>query len=123
MGVYSVAVVGESFDNRDGSSRQAILRRCRPGDRVSLDREFDNPHDENAVAVVTEHGCIGMIGRGDPWIAERIDNSRYIVACVDSVGVAEASGLLGAVLRVSTDAEVEPEHTLGVRAFFRRLLG
>ena len=118
MGVYSVAVVGESFANADGSSRQAILPRCRVGDRVALEREADNPYDGNAVRVATEHGCIGMVGRGDAWICERLDASRYVVACIQTVGQDPESGLWGAVLRVSTDAEIDPENALYGRNAF-----
>jgi hypothetical protein len=123
MGVYSVAVVGESFANYDGSQRQDVLAKCVPGDRVSLLREPDNPHDCNAVAVVTRHGCIGMIGRGDLWICERLDDSRYIEACIASIGTSPESGLLGATLRVSTDAEVDPVDSLGFMAAVRRFFG
>jgi hypothetical protein len=118
MGVYSVAVVGESFRNSDGSDRQAILPRCRAGDRVTLEHDPDNSHDPNAVKVVTGHGCIGMIGRGDFWIFERLDASRYLAACIQTVGQEPESGLWGAVLRVSTDAEIDPENALHGRNAF-----
>lgn len=106
MGLYSVAVVGVSFDNEDGSRRQDLLAKVREGEPVQLERDYDNLHDVNAVRVMTGQGCIGMIGRGDAWVCERIDADRYVVACIDSVGPAD-NGLLGAVLRVSTDAEID----------------
>jgi hypothetical protein len=110
MSSYPISVVGESFDNADGSSRQDILRRCRAGDPVTLEREPDNPYDPNAVKVVTRHGCIGMIGRQYPWICERIDRGAFIEACIQSVGAGDR-GQIGAVLLVSTDLATPQEAT------------
>ncbi|HEY9721473.1 MAG TPA: HIRAN domain-containing protein [Oscillatoriaceae cyanobacterium] len=44
-------VAGISFENRDGSSRQAYARLVRRGDRLRLRREPENPHDGYALAV------------------------------------------------------------------------
>lgn len=46
-----VRVAGISFDNRDGSSRQAVARLVRKGDRLHLRREKDNAYDPWALAV------------------------------------------------------------------------
>jgi hypothetical protein len=52
-----VHVVGESFKNPDGTSRQALIRtRSRVGATVQLVPEPDNPHDPNAVKVCLETG-------------------------------------------------------------------
>jgi hypothetical protein len=40
-----------TFKNRDGSDRQAIIRKhCWPGMTVDLKREIGNKHDPNAIA-------------------------------------------------------------------------
>lgn len=44
-------VAGVTFENRDGTSRQAFVRRIKPDDELSLCREPGNPFDENAIAV------------------------------------------------------------------------
>ena len=57
-------VVGESFRNEDGSDRQAIIPRCRVGERLTLKHEPDNPHDINAIRVLRHTGeQIGYLGR------------------------------------------------------------
>lgn len=109
MGVYFINVVGESFANNDGSSRQREIARCLAGETVSLEREPDNPYDSNCVKVVSPRGVqIGNIGRGDAWICERIDAGRPIRAHIDSIGTGEA-GWAGVVLRVITETERHPE--------------
>jgi len=106
MGTYSISVVGESFANDDGSSRQAEIRRCKVGEAVSLIRDPDNLHDANCVRVVSTRGAqIGNIGRKDDWICERLDAGRYVEASIEFVGEAER-GKLGVVLSVVTDKGV-----------------
>lgn len=56
-------VVGESFDNEDGTSRQAILARCQEGDYIELRRQPKNKYDKNAIGVFTELGQIGHVSR------------------------------------------------------------
>jgi hypothetical protein len=50
-----------TFQNRDGGARQAILRVCKVGQRVTLRREWGNEHDLNAIMVRTEEGQIGYV--------------------------------------------------------------
>lgn len=60
------SLVGESFDNRDGTSRQTELLVTAPGERAYLRREPDNPHDSNAVLVLSARGVgIGHLSRAD----------------------------------------------------------
>ena len=57
-------VAGESHRNADGSDRQAIIPRCRVGDRLVLEHEPDNPHDVNAIRVLRQNGeQIGYLDR------------------------------------------------------------
>ncbi len=61
---YFCSVAGESFDNDDGSSRQAILRSCRAGDGVTIEHEPHNPYDKYALRVLVDgRGQVGHIPR------------------------------------------------------------
>jgi hypothetical protein len=45
-------VAGVTFDNADGSSRQALIRRyARPGQRLLLRPEVENPAEQNATGI------------------------------------------------------------------------
>ncbi|MCC7316822.1 MAG: hypothetical protein IT419_18675 [Planctomycetes bacterium] len=62
---YHSNVVGVTFRNRDGSSRQEILSRCRPLERVTLEHDETNRHHKNAVGVMRNNGeQIGFLDRG-----------------------------------------------------------
>ena len=50
--IIPTIVVGVTYDNDDGSSRQKIISRCTEGEDLLLEHQPDNPHDPNAVAVV-----------------------------------------------------------------------
>lgn len=52
--VLTVYCEGSFADNDDGSSRQRTLRRMKAGDEVLLQAEPTNPHDKNAVRVLTK---------------------------------------------------------------------
>jgi len=102
MAVYSIGIVGESFDNDDGSSRQEEIGRCRAGEPVDLVREPDNPHDPNCVKVLSLRGVqIGNIGRDHPWIAERLDRGAFLDARIQRV-VTGGRGMKGVVIAVRT---------------------
>lgn len=102
MSEYRAAVVGESFANEDGSSRQNEIGRCSIGETVELIREPDNRFDPMCVKVVSARGVqIGNISRDAGWIAERLDRGSQISASIESIGIG-AKGLLGVVLTVTT---------------------
>lgn len=77
-GAFFQKVVGESFENANGTSRQAILADARIGNRVWLIAEPDNPRDAEAVAVHLDDGSgiISQIGylpresRAKAWLPE-----------------------------------------------------
>jgi hypothetical protein len=75
-------VYGVSFANADGSKRQQIAERCRPGDPLMLVREPDNPHDPWAIAVRTQAGAqLGYIGYHlSRRLAAEMDAHRRITA-------------------------------------------
>lgn len=58
-------VVGVTFDNSDGTSRQALIKKhCRAGMAIELRPEPNNPADPNAVGVWLPAGQIGYIEGG-----------------------------------------------------------
>lgn len=56
-------VVGVTFTNEDGTSRQGIIRELCDHDEITLRREPTNRYDTNAIAVFTEIGQVGYIGK------------------------------------------------------------
>ena len=113
MGSYPIGIVGESFDNDDGSSRQAEIRRCVAGEAVELERDPGNKYDSNCVKVLSSRGVqIGNISRDDGWICERLDKGGFVDARILSVGRSKQDKS-GVVLCVRTieDDEWLPEAT------------
>lgn len=106
---FSLAAVGCSYDNEDGSSRQLELAECRPGDQLRLVRQPDNPHDPLAVAIVTTTSdtCVGYLSRDRAcWIAPKIDRGYEVRAIVERVkGAHLPDATLGLVLRINMDGE------------------
>jgi hypothetical protein len=102
MSSYPIGIVGESFDNDDGTSRQREIARCSVGEPISLERDPLNKYDSNCIKVVSARGIqIGNIGRDDSWICERLDRGAFIDARIMSVAQG-AGGKLGAVICVRT---------------------
>ena len=71
MRSFFTKIVGVSFENTNGSSRQDIITELEglpcP---LTLRREHENPHDENAIAVMDPNGRqIGFLSRN---IAEQM---------------------------------------------------
>ena len=87
---YSNKVVGVSKKNRDGTSRQEIISRCRQWERLCFRPEPENPVDPNAIAVCRSNGeqigylnadlaeivseCIGRGWRYYPFIKMILDD-------------------------------------------------
>lgn len=111
---FSLPAVGTWYDNEDGSSRQADLARCLPGDMVLLTREPENEHDHMAVAIMSTRGIrLGYLAREKAmWIGSKIDRGYDVRAIVERVkGVDLPGSTLGLVVRISMDPEIadEPE--------------
>ena len=110
-------VVGESYMNLDGSSRQNEILCCWPGEPVTLRREPDNPHDEDAVAVDSCRGIqLGYLSRQHaPWIGGKIDNGNHVIAIVERVvGGLPGERFHGIQIRVNCEGE-EPDQPSGTR--------
>lgn len=88
-GIYTVAVVGEGRRNADGTSRQDIIcRSCYPGAPIALEREPNNPADQNAVAVrlFATKEQIGYLSRHNAeWIAPLLDDDMIGRVSVNDV--------------------------------------
>lgn len=114
MGAYPIGIVGESFENEDGSSRQAEIKRCSPGEPVTLERDPQNKYDPNCVRVISVRGIqIGNISREDDWICERLDRGGFVDARVLRVGKG-AKGKFGVVICVRT---AEDDHWVEDEAY------
>jgi len=62
---FHLGVAGESHRNEDGSSRQEILKRVQPGEKIRLVPAPDNPFDHLAVEVRRQNGeQIGYLPAG-----------------------------------------------------------
>lgn len=108
---FSLPACGEYYDNEDGSSRQAELARCEPGDWLQLVREPENPHDPLAVGIFTTRGVrVGYLSRERAgWIGSKIDRGYDVRAIVERVKGAHLAGsALGLVMRLNMEGE-EPE--------------
>jgi hypothetical protein len=107
MTSYPIGIVGESFTNEDGTSRQHEIARCRPGEPVTLERDPQNKHDARCVKVMSARGVqIGNISRDDSWICERLDRGAFLDARIMRVGQA-AKGKSGVVICVRSGEEDE----------------
>lgn len=111
-GATFVEVVGESFENDDGSSRQAIIQRLRAGDAVELRLEPDNRFDRRAIAVHSARGQIGYISRDDRWLFDAVKAGKVGEVIVDSCGP-NAEGVWGVSLEIRRKAPGFMEGFLG----------
>lgn len=99
---YPVEVVGESFSNDDGTSRQKIIKKLAVGNSVSLVHDKDNKHSQTAVAVISSHGQIGFLpseSRVKEMVLEMLSKNITPNAKIISIGTGD-SGLYGVVLDV-----------------------
>lgn len=77
IGERRTKVVGVTFCNDDGSSRQAILSRCHEGDDIAL-RYFEY-HGDSAYAVYSKHGQIGNLSAELAAEMEDYGDDVYVV--------------------------------------------
>lgn len=100
---FRLRLVGERYDNPNGTSRQDELAQCSIGEAVTLQREPDNPVDPGAVAVYSCRGVqLGYVGADRAaWIRGKIDRGYDIEASIEKLmGDGESEMPLGAVLSV-----------------------
>lgn len=98
---FVLAVHGESYVNDDGSSRQAILRRCKSGEAISLIPQPDNPFDNLAVRVCRQNGeQIGFLPAGH-GLTKRIEQGVVGAVLERITGGVRGKPMRGAVLLVT----------------------
>ena len=95
MREFATRVVGVTYSNRgDGSSRQEIIKRLRPGNLLYLIPEPDNPYDPGAIAVWASYrrwfrkhyGQIGYIDRDlNESLGHNFDEGRQVYARVKTI--------------------------------------
>jgi hypothetical protein len=116
--------VGVTFDNPDGTSRQAIIKRfCDAGMDLEIRPEPDNPHDENALGVwVRKGGHFGSRALQIGYVrSELADELRKTLeqGCEVSARILEVTGGgrgknfgVNIELRVETARALLPESSL-----------
>lgn len=105
---FRLPACGEWYDNEDGTSRQAELAKCVPGDPLDLKREPDNPHDPRAVGVYSANGIrVGFLRRDRAvWIGSKIDRGYPVRAIVERIkGAHLPNSTLGLVMRLNMEGE------------------
>ncbi len=87
MRTHTVALVGVSQPNPDGSDRHEIIKRCSRGEPLELRREPENPSNPDAVAVFRTTGQqIGYLSRKNAaWVAEIMDRGAEVAAKVQAI--------------------------------------
>ena len=91
---YRTTIAGVTYPNKDGTERQALLRALKPGQKLTLIREPNNPYDKFAVAIFTLSGLqLGYTHAGDSRLADHMDMGGAVSAKV--VTVTGGPGLLG----------------------------
>ncbi len=106
---FRLGVVGESFRNDDGTSRQTILSVADPLMPVELRAEPENPHDDEAVSVhITGLGQVGYLPR-DHGLFEDV-NAGFVDARIASItgGTADKPSR-GIVLEIRILGEAAPQ--------------
>lgn len=97
----SLAVVGASHANADGSNRRFEILLCSPGEPVELRREPRNKADPHAIAVFSSRGVqIGYVtAERAPWTGNKM------AAGADVRAVFQCATHFGALIRVNLEGE------------------
>ena len=88
----SLAVVGISYPNPDGSNRRFEIATLRPGDPIELRREPRNRHDPFAIGVWSERNIrLGYLSaERAPWIGAKLLDGLEVRAVFQEVSSAIA---------------------------------
>jgi len=105
---YFVSVAGVSYDNDDGSSRQTIISRCKPGEALMLNREPNNRFDSGAIRVTRRNGQqIGYVPahiahNGDSGgLAHEIDAGVTFRCRIAEINGGGAGLVLGVIIEIT----------------------
>ena len=84
----SLKVVGVTFPNTDGTSRQETISKISLSSDVQLIREPNNEYDPNAIAVFIDNFQVGFLAGEDAQnIAVLMDSGVTFEAVVEQLGV------------------------------------
>jgi hypothetical protein len=129
---YSIGLAGESFRNKDGTSRQSEIKKCHAGERVTLVRDRDNKYDSNAILCVSSRGIgLGMV-KGDhtTWLAPKVDSGSitakidYIHLMGDTLNVVLECAINGGGAKAPTIAPIPSARRSTTRkGFWAKLFG
>lgn len=100
---FRTKIAGVIYNNRNGTSRQEILRKCSVGESLVLQRDYGNDFDEHAIAVLRKTGeQIGFVPR---YVAFRHPAMNDLSPHMDQDGDATAK-IVGII---SGECEIEIE--------------
>ena len=102
-GRRSLNIVGESFTNSDGTSRQLEIKRCRAGEPITLRAEPENKFSDKAIAVFSCRDIqLGYIGADHcEWIARLMQNPEFEVEIEWVTGGERGKPTRGIVLSIA----------------------
>lgn len=98
-------VAGVTFENDDGTNRQEILKKCKPGETIVLEH-WPMPEDEYAVKVLRENGeQLGYIPREDAEdVADWLNSANTVTAKIKRItGGKKDKPTLGCVIEIRID--------------------
>lgn len=98
-------VAGVTFENDDGTNRQEILKKCKPGDSIVLEH-WPMPEDEYAVKVLRENGeQLGHIPREDAEdVAEWLGSANSVTAKIKKItGGTKDKPTIGCIIEIRID--------------------
>ncbi len=87
---------------------QAVVARLETDEAVELEREPDNPYDENAIKVIAHGEHIGYVAKEDAVEIASIMDNHTTVNCLISDAAGSKSPFLEINTRAEDDAAVEP---------------
>lgn len=105
---FFTKVVGVSYENEDGVSRQEILEDCFVGDRLALVRDPEDGFDPNAVRVLDGDGRqLGFLRRNVAAELAPLMDKGMQFSCVisDLTGGEEGRGTRGCNIRIQEATE------------------
>ena len=105
-------VIGVTYSNADGSSRQEIIGNCRKGDKLILLREPSNPYDINAVKVCApkKPGFLSRLLRRKPVLSQLGYLSEYVASRIAPL-MDEGVPVQAVVNEIEQSEKVETGHS------------
>lgn len=98
--ILHASIVGFKVANPDSQKREKVLSDCKKGELLMLEREYGNPHDSNAVAVLRlTREKIGYVSNeAAKKLADEIDSKKTKFEAVIESITGGQSGFFGSFL-------------------------